>query len=113
MRSLCWARNGDALLSASDDGTVRAWDMGSPGEPFWTFYANRSWCLSVRCAPDGTHFCTTGADREVKFWSLDTKEELSRVEGHEDQARRPRGEFGGGVAAVVGGRGGAAATALG
>jgi len=85
VRSLCWARNGDALLSASDDGTVRAWDMGSPGEPFWTFYANRSWCLSVRCAPDGTHFCTTGADREVKFWSLDTKEELSRVEGHEDQ----------------------------
>jgi WD repeat-containing protein 61 len=85
VRSLCFVRGGSGLLFASDDGSVRYFDRRKPDQAAYTMYCAQSWCMSVRASPDGKHFCTAGADRLVKFWDLDEKREVARVDGHTDQ----------------------------
>ena len=73
------------MLFADDGGTVRYYDRESTAKPSHIFYVNQSWCMTVRASPDGTHFCAAGADRLVKFWDLNMKNEIARIDGHSDQ----------------------------
>ena len=85
VRSLCFVRDGHGVLFADDGGTVRYYDRRVDAKPSYIFYVNQSWCMTVRASPDGTHFCTAGADRLVKFWDLNMKNEIARIDGHTDQ----------------------------
>eukprot|EP00629_Pelagomonadales_sp_RCC1024_P012052 CAMPEP_0119272032 /NCGR_PEP_ID=MMETSP1329-20130426/8378_1 /TAXON_ID=114041 /ORGANISM="Genus nov. species nov., Strain RCC1024" /LENGTH=387 /DNA_ID=CAMNT_0007272085 /DNA_START=163 /DNA_END=1323 /DNA_ORIENTATION=- len=86
IRSLSWTPDGVVLLTACDDGQVKAYDAKKPGEAFFTFYAHPTWVLSVRASPDNVHFATASADRCVKIWNLNTKSRVSWVNRlHTDQ----------------------------
>ena len=77
-------------LSASDDGTVKVWDLTS-GQELRILAGHADWVRSVAVSADGRLALSGSYDKKVKVWDLTSGQELAHP-------RRPRlwGEFGGG-----------------
>jgi WD40 repeat protein len=58
------------LLSASDDGTVRAWRLDSMTEER-VFQGPGGPIYALACAPSGEEFATAAADGAVRLWRMD------------------------------------------
>jgi WD40 repeat protein len=66
-------RGGRTLATASDDSTVRLWDLTTPTQPQplttpLTGHTARVW--SVAFAPDGHTLATASNDTTVRLWDL-------------------------------------------
>ena len=77
------AEDGDRLLSASADGTLRLWDPGT-GTLLQTLPGHEG--PIVAAVIDATHdrIASAGEDRTVRLWSLATGELLRTLSGHTD-----------------------------
>ncbi|MGP4111347.1 NB-ARC domain-containing protein [Streptomyces sp. 4N509B] len=78
--------DGDLLASASDDATVRVWQLADGGQrAVLSGHAGGVWDCSF--SSDGTLIATASADRTVRLWRTDTWSPMSVLAGHVDSVR--------------------------
>jgi G protein beta subunit-like protein len=71
VQALSIAEDNSALAAATNSGTVYVW--APPGDsagytPVHQLQAHRSYILSLKLSPDGSHMATCSADKTVKLW---------------------------------------------
>ena len=75
VNALAFLPAGNALLSASHDGTLRLWETATGHElKAWSAHAGAVW--SVAASPDGRTALSGGQDRMVRLWDLERGELL-------------------------------------
>ncbi|MCE7010947.1 hypothetical protein LWC34_50315 [Kibdelosporangium philippinense] len=68
-----WRPDGQILATASDDKTVRLWDMRDPSRPValgQPLTGHTSWVTSAVFRPDGKLLATAGNDNVVRLWDV-------------------------------------------
>jgi WD40 repeat protein len=86
-RGLVWnvafSPDGRRLASASDDGTIRMWDVAR-GQEISRFQGHRQRVVSVAFSPDGKQLGSASHDATVKLWNVATGQEIRTLRGHSD-----------------------------
>jgi WD40 repeat protein len=79
--SCAWSPGGMWLASASEDGTVRVWDVNT-----WLQVAMlQGHGDGVHCcawSPDGTQLASSPSDETARVWDINTGREVAILEGH-------------------------------
>jgi WD40 repeat protein len=78
--------DGRRVVSGSDDGTLKVWDLES-GEALRTFGGHARGVSAVAVAPNGRRIVSASYDRTLKVWDLAGNEELSTLAGHAGHVR--------------------------
>jgi WD40 repeat protein len=84
IHSVAFSPEGDRIASGSADRTARVWNVHAAGEPLAVFGPTFP-VFSVAFSPDGRILAT--ADQHIRFWDLSRREEIGRVNIHENQLR--------------------------
>lgn len=80
VRDVRFSHDGAMLVSASQDNTIRVWDVAS-ANAVKTFRGHDSWVRSCRFNPDGRSVISGSHDERVKVWSIADYEELRVLKG--------------------------------
>src|SRR5262249_39607610 len=75
--------DGTRLVSGSEDGAVKLWDVAS-GRELRTFYGSTESVNAVAYSPDGKLIASGGGDKEVKLWDPETGKEVRSLQGHSE-----------------------------
>ena len=78
-----FSADGRTVLTASDDGTARLWDVAS-GKELRALRGHEDPVLSAQFSADGTTVLTASADRTARLWDVASGKELRALRGHED-----------------------------
>ncbi len=82
VNTVCVTRDGQFVLSGSEDRTVRLWDIES-GEPLATLEGHEAKVLSVDVTPDGRRGVSGSEDKTIRVWNLLAKRQTAVLTGHE------------------------------
>jgi WD40 repeat protein/serine/threonine protein kinase len=82
---VAWGPDGNAIATASDDGTVKLWDAAT-GEVRRTLRGHIHDVLAVAFSPDGRRLVSSGLDRRLILWDPATGEEAVNLDA-ESSAR--------------------------
>jgi WD40 repeat protein len=85
--ALAFAPDGQMLIAAGWDGTIRAWDTSGPDPQLvWATRAERGLtCLAI--APDGRTLTVGGWSGWLRFWDRSSGQPLSALEGDGSSVR--------------------------
>lgn len=75
---LRWSPDASALASASQDGTVRLWDVAAYTQ---TAVLNTGWALCVEWSPDGKQLAVGNLVGRVQLWDVETHQLLHTWQG--------------------------------
>ncbi|MBV8629417.1 MAG: TIR domain-containing protein, partial [Silvibacterium sp.] len=75
------APDGRRAISASEDKTLKVWDLES-GAELHTLAGHSGWVTSVAVTPDGRRAISASHDKTLKVWDLENGGELRTLEGH-------------------------------
>ena len=85
--SVAFAPDGATLLTGSDDGIARLWDIET-GTEIRRFEGHEAGILggvqSVAFAPDGATLLTGGCDGTARLWDIENGAEIRHFKGHGD-----------------------------
>ena len=87
VRHVVFSPDGTRLASASDDMTVRLWDVET-GEALQTLEGHSSAVTHVVFSPDGTRLASASDDSTVRLWDAETGAALQTLEGHSSAITR-------------------------
>lgn len=73
------------LLTASDDGHMKLYDVAHSSDVVGTLSGHASWVLSVSFSGDGKHFASSSSDKTVKIWDVSERKCLHTFAEHSDQ----------------------------
>ena len=73
MNSVVFHPNGRYLLSASNDSTIKIWDLRQ-GHILYTLYGHEGASTAVNFSPCGDYFCSAGVDSVVMVWKSNLNE---------------------------------------
>ena len=85
VRSVAFSPDGAMLTSASQDSTIKVWDIATK-ENIATLRHTHS-IRSVAFSPDGTTFALGASDSTIKVWDIATKKNIATLEGHTHRVR--------------------------
>lgn len=71
LMAVAWLPDGIRGCSASEDGTVRLWDVRT-GQLLRTFNGHKGFVMSVAVSPDGRYMLSGGGDGTVRLWEVET-----------------------------------------
>ncbi|MGW3059198.1 WD40 repeat domain-containing serine/threonine protein kinase [Streptomyces goshikiensis] len=86
INSLAFSPDGKTLASASDDSTVRLWDVAAHAH-LATLTGHTDMVFSVAFSPDGKTLATASADTTVRLWDAATRKPVATLIGHTARAR--------------------------
>ena len=75
--------DGKQFVSASDDQTLKVWDLQS-GQELHTLRGHSNGVTAVAITPDGTQVVSASDDQTLKVWDLQSGQELHTLRGHKD-----------------------------
>jgi WD40 repeat protein/tRNA A-37 threonylcarbamoyl transferase component Bud32 len=94
---LAFSPDGKRAASASEDRTIRLWDVES-GKALGVLEGHTHHVLSVAFAKDGLRILSAGRDKTVWLWDVESLKELRQVGEHSQEVRNvavsPDGRFG-------------------
>jgi WD40 repeat protein len=67
VRSLAVSPDGKVLVSASDDNTIKFWDIAA-GRHFKTVKGHTAGVRCIAFSPDGKRLASASWDRTIKLW---------------------------------------------
>jgi hypothetical protein len=76
--------DGQRAVSASDDHTLKMWDLGS-GRELRTITGHADRVNAVAVTPDGQRAVSASSDHTLKVWDLGSGRELRTITGHADR----------------------------
>ena len=82
--SVALSKDGQRVVSGSDDKTVKIWDATS-GECVSTLEGHSSVVMSVALSEDGQRVVSGSRDKTVKIWDATSGECVSTLEGHSSE----------------------------
>ena len=83
--SVAFSPNGQLLASASNDKTVRLWNLAT-GEQLQKLEGHTKPVFSVAFSPNGQLLASASLDNTVRLWNPVTGEQLQKLKGHTDSA---------------------------
>jgi WD40 repeat protein len=81
VRSVLFSHDGNTLVSASSDGTVKLWDVDTWAERA-TLRGHKGGVSWVAISPDDKTIASAGRDGTIKLWDLESGEEKTTLKGH-------------------------------
>lgn len=81
--SVAFSPDGRQALTASNDQTVRLWEVET-GSEIRRFTGHDGLVLSAVFSPNGQRILSCGADKTIRLWNARTGVEIRRFEGHTD-----------------------------
>jgi len=78
--SIRFSPQSDFAVTASDDGTIRTWDVAS-GRPLQKI-EHDYWVRALDLSPNGKWIASSSLDDTVRLWDASTGEELLKLPGH-------------------------------
>jgi WD40 repeat protein len=79
--SVSLTADGRFAVSASDDKTLKVWDLGT-GQAIRTLEGHTSQVTGVAVRPDGRFAVSASYDKTLKVWNLATGQPLATLETH-------------------------------
>lgn len=78
--------NGRRVFSASNDKTVKMWDLAT-GNLLATFLGHTSFICSVSISPDGVHLAAGAFDGSIKVWDTDSADVIANLHHGDSDAK--------------------------
>jgi WD40 repeat protein len=86
VRAVAVTPDGHQAVSASDDGTLKVWDLET-GQALRTLKGHTNYVFTVVVTPDGRRAVSASSDNTLKVWDLKTGQTLRTLEGHTEMAK--------------------------
>ncbi len=83
VNSVAFSSDGTTLGSASDDKTIKLWNLAS-GQEIRTLKGHSNWIWTVAFSLDSNTLASGSADKTIKLWNLETGKLIRTLEGHSD-----------------------------
>ncbi|MBE8999310.1 serine/threonine protein kinase [Nostoc sp. LEGE 12447] len=83
VNSVAFSPDGTTLGSASDDKTIKLWNLAS-GEEIRTLEGHSNWIWTVAFSPDSKTLASGSADKTIKLWNVETGKLVRTLEGNSD-----------------------------
>ena len=83
VRSVSFSPDGRSALSASEDRTLKLWDLAT-GNEIRSFTGHGAELSSVAFSPDGRFALSGGWDKTLKLWDVATGKEIRPFTGHSE-----------------------------
>ena len=81
VRACAIAPDGKTVVSASDDHTLKLWDLPS-GKEIRTFTGHQNIVWGCAVSPDGKNVVSASEDQTLKLWDLQNGKEIRTFSGH-------------------------------
>ncbi|KAJ8595462.1 WD40 repeat-like protein [Rhizopogon salebrosus TDB-379] len=85
VRSVVWSRDGEQLISASEDKTVQFWDASAGYQIGQPCIGHSHWICSLVLSSNGSFIATSSHDETVRLWSTTTHNQMGQALEHTNQ----------------------------
>lgn len=87
VRAFAFAPDRQTLVTASDDQTVRLWDLRQQPYAFRELAGHNGWILDATFSPDGRLLATASGDTDAAIWDVATGQARHWLKAHTDWVR--------------------------